>query len=576
MQGKRHERPAAGIDPLWPPLADSHRIRPMAAPPSDRLESWKQIAAYLNRGVRTVRRWETEEGLPVHRHMHHSLGRVYAYRTEIDAWRESGPPSRAPRVAGARSAAAPDASAAISIAVLPFINLGPAPDDEYFADGLTDEVITTLCSLRDLRITSRTSSMAFKGTALDVRTIARSLGVRYILEGAVRRAGDRLRITARLIEADADRHLWADQHDGPLEDVFAIQEKLARMVVDALRLHLTPGEDQRLSNRPIPDVHAYECYLQARQEALRWRKDAIDHAIRLLENGLAIVGENAQLRAALGGSYLQYREAGIDFSEWPLHAAEACMQQVFALDPDSIAGLRLRAWLHYSHGRIQQAVRDLKAVLEVEPGDPDTLGLLCNCYLISGQLSVARPIIDRLLEIDPLTPLSRCLPGWAEALQGNFAAAVEPYRQMFAMDTGNPVARLFYVWVLVANGRADDAARIVADIPPGTCEGVADRLACFLAHAAAGRRREALACLNEEVEAAAGATDHFPRFLAQGHALAGEPGQAMRWLRAAVARGFINYPFLVRHDPLLDSLRGRSDFQALMEQVRGRWQAFIP
>ena len=114
--------------------------------------------------------------------------------------------------------------------------------------------------------------------------------MRYILEGSVRRAGDRLRITAKLIDADIDRHLWAETYDGSVEDVFAIQERLARVIVAALQLRVTADEHQRLADRPIVNLHAYECYLRARQEGWRWRRDSIDHAIQLLRNGLAIVG----------------------------------------------------------------------------------------------------------------------------------------------------------------------------------------------------------------------------------------------------------------------------------------------
>src|SRR5688572_25241278 len=138
----------------------------MPPDPGDRLDSWKEIAAYANRGVRTVRRWEREEGLPVHRHVHRRLGTVYAYRSEIDAWR--------------RSASRATHGRADSIAVLPFTNLDPG--NEYFADGLTDEVTADLSKVRALRVISRTSSMRFKGTARDVKAIAGELGVRYVLE----------------------------------------------------------------------------------------------------------------------------------------------------------------------------------------------------------------------------------------------------------------------------------------------------------------------------------------------------------------------------------------------------------
>ena len=436
--------------------------------------------------------------------------------------------------------------------MLPFTNRSTDRENEYFADGLTDEVTADLSKVRALRVTSRTSAMTFKGTAKDVKTIARELGVRYILEGSVRRAGSRLRITAQLIEASTDHHLWADNLDGSAEDVFAFQERLARVIVEALKLQLTADENRRLAERPIGNLHAYECYLQARQEGWRWRRDAIDHAIRLLRNGLAIVGDNARLYAALGLVYLQYREAGLDFGERPLQEAEACARKVFVLAPESASGFQLRGYIHYSRGRIQEAVRDLKAALEIDPNSADTLLLLSNCYLISGRVSIARPLIDRLLAVDPLTPLSHCLPGYADAMDGNLAAAVEPYRRMFEMDPGNPMGRLFYVWALALNRRMDAIGAIVEGFPAETRDSVPARLAFFLAHALATNRREASAALTPEIEAIATATDVFPRLLAQGYALAGEVERALHWLAIAVDRGFINHPFLVRHDPFFE------------------------
>jgi TolB-like protein len=544
----------------------------VSAASEDRLDSWKEIAAYVRRGVRTVRRWEREEGLPVHRHVHRALGSVYAFKSEIDAWRDSGRRRPAPRSVGRD----PGLGAAKSIAVLPFANLSPDRENEYFADGLTDEVTADLANVRALRVTSRTSAMRFKGTAKDVKTIARELGVRYILEGSVRRAGSRLRVTAQLVDASTDHHLWADKYDGTVADVFAIQERLARVIVEALELRLSSAEDRRLAERPFDNLHAYDCYLQARQEGWRWRRDAIDHAIQLLHNGLAIVGENARLHAALGLAYLQYREAGLDFGDRPLQEAEACARKVFALAPGSASGFQLRGYIHYSSGRIQDAVRDLKAGLEIEPGNADTMLLLCNCYLISGQVPAARPLVDRLLAIDPLTPLTRCLPGYLEALEGNLLAAIEPYRRMFEMDPGNPMARLFYVWVLVLNRRMQEIGAIVEAFPADARDSVPARLAFFLTHALAGNRRQASAALTPEIEAIATATDVFPRLLAQGYALAGASDQALRWLEIAVDRGFINHPFLARHDPFLESLRSLPRFQKLMDTVRERWERFEP
>ena len=207
--------------PLWPTIVslarqECRRVTLESERTSDRLDSWKEIAAYLRRGVRTVRRWEHEEGLPVHRHVHRVLGSVYAFKSEIDGWQRAQREQRDRPVLreAIESATGNAASRMPSIAVLPFANLSADPENAYFADGLTDEITADLCALRSLRVISRTSSGTFKGSTKDAKTIARELGARYLLEGSVRRVNDRLRVTAQLIDAHADAHLWAEKFDG--------------------------------------------------------------------------------------------------------------------------------------------------------------------------------------------------------------------------------------------------------------------------------------------------------------------------------------------------------------------------
>jgi TolB-like protein len=534
----------------------------------DRLDSWKQIAAFLERGVRTVRRWEAEEGLPVHRHMHRSLGSVYAFKSEIDAWRQRRLAHATPESATGELRAVP------SIAVLPFDNLSVEPDNAYFADGLTEEVIADLSKVQALRVISRASSMRLKNARKDFATVARELGVRYVLQGSVRRAGQQLRISAQLVDAIRDEHVWAESYDGTLEDVFSIQDRLARVIVAALELQLTQGEQRRLAERPIRDVQAYECYLRARHEAWRWRPDTIAHAIQLLRNGLAIVGDNARLYAALGHAHLQYREAGADFSAAAIDEAERCADKVFALEPRSASGFRLRGWIQYARGLVQDAVRSLKTALELDPNDPDTLLLLSNCYLISGQVPAARPLISRLQTLDPLTPLTRCLPGFADVSEGQLESAIEPYRQMFEMDAGNPMARLFYVWILALNERRDDLVRVLDGFSPAEHDSVPAKVARFLGHVVLEREPAASEAITPEVEAVAAANDVFARFLAEGYAMVGAADDAIRWATVAVHHGYINYPFLARHDPCFEPVRNDPRFQQLLEAVRSRWQAF--
>jgi TolB-like protein/thioredoxin-like negative regulator of GroEL len=535
-------------------------------PPPDQLDSWKQIARYLRRSVRTVRRWEQQEGLPVRRHIHNSLASVYAIKSEIDAWHETR--SRAPGSAAAAR------SSQVSIAVLPFANLSSEPDSSYFAEGLTEEVTSKLSRVAALRVISRTSALALRGTQLDARTLGIQLGVGYLLEGSVRRAADQLRVTAQLIDAATDTHLWAETFEGTTEDIFAIQACLARQIATALEVRLTNKERRGLATHPIDSVAAYECYLRARHESWRWRKDAIDKSIALLRQGLALIGDNITLYAALGLAFLQYREAGIDLDDEPVAQAEKFAARIFALDAKSAEGLQLRGWIAYARGRVQEAVRDLKAALELEPSNADTLLLLCNCYLVSGRVASARPLLTRLLRIDPLTPLTRCMPAFADIMQGKLAAGVEPYRQMFEMDRSNPMGRLFFAWVLILNRRFDEAQQLADDCPRDLRASVAGQLMRFLTAAARGRLTAAQARLSAEVRAAAASRDVFARLLAQGFALAGRPEEAITWLEAAVARGFINYPFLARHDPSLASVRAAPRFQILLKQVRTQWQRF--
>jgi TolB-like protein/Tfp pilus assembly protein PilF len=187
-----------------------------------------------------------------------------------------------------------------SIAVLPFGNLSPDPDNEFFADGLTEEVIADLSVIRALRVISRTSAMHFKGTNKDLRAIARELDVRYVLEGSVRRAGTSLRVTAQLIDAEHDSQMWAEKYAGSIEDVFAIQEEISRKIVNALQLRLTDAEARGIAERPIDNAAAYDCYLRARYEVYRFTAEGLDRAKQLVDAGLKLIGENPLLLAARG------------------------------------------------------------------------------------------------------------------------------------------------------------------------------------------------------------------------------------------------------------------------------------
>jgi hypothetical protein len=282
--------------------------------------------------------------------------------------------------------------------------------------------------------------------------------------------------------------------------------------------------------------------------------------------------DNARLYAALGVAYLQYHDAGIDFTEVRSPKPRPARARS-STRATSAAGLRCEDG--FTTPRASGGGRDLASALDLEPNNADTLLLLSNCYLISGRVPAARPLIERLAAIDPLTPLVRCMPAWAGILEGDLAGAIDPYRQMLEMDSGNPMARLFYVWVLLINGRLEEIPGIVESFPFEVRETVPARLAFFLAASLGDRGGVPLQAPGKQVEAAAGASDVFARLLAGAYARAGDTDNAIRWLEVAVERGFINHPFLTRLDPSLDNLRGKPRFQQLMEAVRERWEGFV-
>lgn len=461
-----------------------------------------------------------------------------------------------------------------SILVMPFVSVSPDPELEYFVDGLTDELITDLSGIDALRVISRTSAMQLKGTAKPIPAIGRELGVQFILEGTVRIHGESLRVTAKLVDAARDFNLWAERYRGRLEDLLEIEEKLSREIVRALKVRLTPGEEKKLGQRPIDNPRAYEHYLRAKQEILQYTEEALERALKYLEEATLIAGENVLLLSARGQVYWQYINAGISADPELLVKARRCGERILELEPGSSHGHRLRALVKIAEGDPQEAVRSLKVALARDPNDSDNLAWLLACYALVGRPAAGKPVAERLLRIDPLTPIYQCLPGVLAMMAGEIDRAFPPFERAFEMEPGNPVVRLFHGQLLAFAGRREEAVERLASLAEEAGESLFGQLACFYSRALEGRKREALAAMSEESRAAAAGDPEYAWMVAECYALAGEEAEALSWLGKAVARGFINYPMLAEHDPLLVGLRGSEGFQSLLEGVRERWGAF--
>ena len=475
-------------------------------PGEDRLDSWKQIAAYLGREVRTVQGWEKSEGLPVHRHQHSRQGSVYAFRAELSAWREArkeSPESAAPAVgttvdssrasrrrpwllgsvgvgvaallvtglawAGflsrGRSAGGSGVEPLSSVAVLAFLDLSPQKDQEYFSDGLTEEIIDALSRVPNLRVAARTSAFAFKDKPTDIRQIGQELNVSAVLEGSVRKSGDELRITAQLNRVADGYHLWSQTYDRRMSDIFAVQRELSETIANQLRAGAVPDrktttnvEAYRLyqeghylfNQHHVPDSYlkAIDRYQQAIQldptyasayaglaEAEAYLaeqfvvppRETMPKARQAAEKAIALDDGSADAHTSLGLVKLDY--------EWDVDGAQREFERAMELNPNS--GY-IRHWYGHSFeakNRLDDAIREMRAALtldplqvvltwdiaselvaanrsdealrhlvradEVFPGVPQTAFFRVSAYHRKGDLQSARKVLDELKSKQP-------------------------------------------------------------------------------------------------------------------------------------------------------------------------------
>jgi TolB-like protein/predicted Zn-dependent protease len=301
-------------------------------------------------------------------------------------------------------AAAPPLPDKPSIAVLPFDNMSRDPEQEYFSDGLTEDLITDLSQLSALSDTSRHATFQYKGRPAPPRQVADDLGVRYVLEGSIRRAANRVRINAQLIDAATGYHLWAQRYDRDLEDIFAVQDEITRAIVAALEVHLTARERARIERRYTDNLEAYDLFLQAREAYWRRTQQGTMQARTTLERAIALDPKFAAAHALLADTYRSawwYRwsddEAALD------HALEL-EQRGVALDDGLPFAHMFLGWIHLWRREHDQAIAEAKRCLELDPNNAEGHVRLGHILDMAGRPAEGLPLIEKALRLDPHYP----------------------------------------------------------------------------------------------------------------------------------------------------------------------------
>ena len=376
-----------------------------------------------------------------------------------------------------RAPEAPARPDKLSIAVLPFTNMSGDPEQEYFADGISEDVITDLSKLSDLHVIARNSSFVYKRSAVSIPDVAKALGVRYVLEGSVRRAANRVRVTAQLIDSATGGHVWAERFDRDLDDIFAVQDELTKEIVSALKLNLSVDEKNRLIDRRAINLEAYNLFLRGREQVwLHTRTGNIEARI-LLERAVAIEPNYAAAYAHIAtthvndyiigwtqnpeeslekGFEIALRAVAMDGREpdacfatgiaylWKKELEKAFEEaaRCLALKPNSTEGLRLTSHIQIFSGRPADAIKTIEANMRLDPVYPEiTLYFLAEARFSLGEYDRAVAALKLRLERNPDSATSYALLASCYGHLGRVAEARAAWGQTLKIDPAFSIER---------------------------------------------------------------------------------------------------------------------------------------
>jgi adenylate cyclase len=379
--------------------------------------------------------------------------RVFGVRRDGAAEPEPERPSGAPAT---RPSALP------SIAVLPFANLGGDPEQEYFADGITEDLITELSRFQELRVIARNSVLTYKGKPARVQEVGRDLGVRYVLEGSVRKAGARVRITAQLIDAATGHHLWAERFDRDLADIFEVQDEVTSRIVATLAGKLAESERRRARSGQTENLEAYDCVLRGRELWERFTPEANREARRLYEKAIELDPEYARAYASLAWTYLvEHSERWAGPDERPLERALELARRGVAVNPASHSNHLALGQVSLSAGLHDEALEALQTAIALNPNDADGYAFLARGLSFAGRADEGIELIEKAQRLNPAAPRWYAWNlGIALYLARRYDDAVAALRK------ARPLGDVAYRWLAAAYGqlgREEDARAAVAE-----------------------------------------------------------------------------------------------------------------
>ena len=453
-----------------------------------------------------------------------------------------------------------------SIAVLPFTNMSADPEQEYFCDGMSEEIINALTTLEHLRVSARTSSFKYKGQALDATEIGTQLRVGSILEGSVRKAGNRLRITAQLINVSDGFHLWSERYDRNMDDIFAVQDDIAQTVVEKLKVKLLSVADKPLVKRPTDNLEAYHLVLKGRYYQLRPTGSALEKSLECFTQALALEPTYAQAHAgiAITRGLRSMLSIGPPLQLMPT-AKEASLRALAIDETVADARLALAMVLHFYEWDWASAEREYRRALDLNPGDTYARAVYALLLGTEGRADESVAEARSAVERDPLDLHSLHMLALMFQLDRRFDPMMAEARAGIELDQSYHILYWDLGWALVGLGRHDEAVeafRQAASLEPGD---VFSQAYLGSALGLAGQRQEALTIL-ERLERRRTQEYVGGIFLAQVCLGLGEHDQAISWLQQA-AEERDSWLVVLNTWPEYDPLRSDPRFQALLKKM---------